>query len=92
MLEIVVDAFWIDDDDMDGEEHAELRELQDSETWDWDQVEAIGPAERPGAVVPVRFSVAEFERVSDAAERAGGSLQEFIRQIVLAALAAPAEK
>jgi hypothetical protein len=70
----------------------ELAELQDPESWDCEQTEQVGPSGRPGAVVPVRFSVAEFERVSDAAERAGTSLQQFLHDLVLAHLTAPTKK
>jgi hypothetical protein len=74
------------------EDPAELRELQDPQSWDWEQVEYTGPSKEAGVVAPVRFTRAEFERVSDAAERAGTSLQQFLHDLVLTHLATPAEK
>ena len=61
----------------------ELQELQDPETWDFEQAERVPGGKAPRAVVSVAFSRPDFERVTHAAERAGQRTSEFIRRAVL---------
>ena len=69
---------------MTPEDAQELRELQDPDTWDWEKGELHPPRPARSAVVAVRFTGDEFDRVATAAEQAGVRLTDWIRQAALA--------
>jgi hypothetical protein len=69
---------------MTPKEREELRELQDPDSWDWEQGEVHGPAVNPTAVVSIRFTREEFERVATAAERSGRKLTQYVHDAALA--------
>jgi hypothetical protein len=69
---------------MTPEEEQELRELQDPDAWDWEHGELHAPVTNAGAVVSVRFTRDEFDRVAAAAERIGLKLTQFIHDAALA--------
>ena len=66
----------------------ELKALEDSlddpDEWDWDNAVIVHPTERPGSIVSVRFSPADFQTVGGCAERMGKKLTDFIREAALA--------
>ncbi|MEA2598322.1 MAG: hypothetical protein QOF01_4791 [Thermomicrobiales bacterium] len=62
----------------------ELRELQDPDTWDFDQAEEHRPTERARAVVSVAFQRDDYDAVSEAARDEGMKVSEFIRDAALA--------
>lgn len=61
----------------------ELRELQDPSNWDYENAQIGVPVDDVGAVVAVRFSADEFERVARRAAETGVSLTSFVRDSVL---------
>lgn len=58
----------------------EERRLMDPDTWDWDSTEELPPAENSGAVFLVRFSLEEMQLVGRAADAAGMSIYDYIRE------------
>jgi hypothetical protein len=59
----------------------ELRQLEeDEDQWDWEHGELMEPAppDKRGAVVMVRFTQAEFQRIGAAARQADTSLITYI--------------
>ena len=61
----------------------ELIELENEETWDFDQATVHPPSKTARAVVPVAFGRGDFERVAAYARDRGMKLSEFIRQAAL---------
>lgn len=61
----------------------EERELMDPDTWDWASLEELPPVPNPGAVLPIRFSIAEMTRVGNAADAEGVSIYEYVKQSAL---------
>jgi hypothetical protein len=59
---------------------AELAELQDPDTWDWDSAERGAPHAQASAVVRVRLRGADFWAVAAAARAAGQTLASFLGQ------------
>jgi hypothetical protein len=57
-----------------------------SEPWDTEEGMLHSPVEKPGAVVTVRFTREEFQRVSRAARRAGMRTTQFVHAAALANL------
>jgi hypothetical protein len=67
----------------------EERELMDPDYWDWDNpIEGVTVGD-PGAVLPIRFTFDEYQRLSEAAHAQGLTTHEFIKRIALAAVSAP---
>lgn len=67
---------------------AELRELQDPETWEAGG--EVQPAAKSGrAIVSVAFTRADFERVAIEAQRRGMKTSEFIRAAALERIDSP---
>ena len=62
---------------------AELAELQDPETWDWESAQRYPPNPNAGAVVRVRIPHVEFGEIADAARAAGVTLATFLREAAL---------
>ena len=61
----------------------ELQELQDPESWDFDNAETHPGFEGGRSAVVVPFQRDEFQRVSSAAARAGKKTTDFIREAAL---------
>jgi len=61
----------------------EVQELEHPDAWDWDAAETRPPSPLQGIRVLVRFSPADFDRVSCGAKRRGESLIDFIRSAAL---------
>lgn len=61
----------------------ELRELQDPSNWDYENAQRVAPVDDAGAVIAVRFTAAEFERVAQQAAQARMTLASFVRAMVL---------
>lgn len=61
----------------------ELRELENPDTWDWENEVAHGPSSSPGAYIRVLFVDDELTRVAECARRHNMELTEFIRTSVL---------
>ena len=61
----------------------ERKELQSSESWDWERAESRPARKKPRAVVSVAFNRDDFETVAAFAERAGMKLSEFIRSAAM---------
>lgn len=57
----------------------DLNELEDPDCWDWDAAEVLDPIEAPSAIVSVRLSTDEFERVSERAKQDGITVSQFVR-------------
>ena len=74
---------------MTPEDELELRELQDPDVWDWEHGELHPPVPNRSAVISVRFTGEEFQRVAAAAERHGLKLTQFIHDAVLGQVGAP---
>ncbi len=67
----------------------EERALRDPDSWDWESGETLAKPDDPGAVVAVRFTVAEITQLSDAARRVGKPLTQYIHDSSLAHLPQP---
>jgi GTP cyclohydrolase II len=63
---------------------AELAELQDPDTWDWESAERHVPNPNAGAIVRVRLRGTEFDVIADAARACGSTLEAFMREAALA--------
>lgn len=61
----------------------ELRALQDPTAWDYEHAEVLPPVRDAGAVVAVRFTADEFDRVAKGARAADTTLFAFVRDAVL---------
>ena len=61
----------------------EERELMDPEAWDWDSLTELPPAANPGVVLPIRLTLDEMTRVGRAADAAGVTIYEYVKQSVL---------
>lgn len=66
---------------------AELAELQEPASWDYENAEPFPGTELPRAAVVVQFSGEDFSRLAKQAERAGMKVSEFIRVAALDRLA-----
>jgi len=58
-------------------------ELPDPETWDFENAVTLPPVKNPRAIVSVAFPGDDFDMVSDAADRLGMRLSEFIRRAAI---------
>jgi hypothetical protein len=68
----------------------EERELMDPDNWDWEHpIEGVTVGD-PGAILPIRFTFAEYQLLFDAARAQGMTSHELIKQLALAAVSAPA--
>jgi hypothetical protein len=67
----------------------EDRELMDAESWDWDSAEEGVTLGDPGAVLPIRLTFEQYQRLFDVAHAQGLSTHEFIKQAALAAVQTP---
>lgn len=73
-----------DNPGMEGDmDERELDELEDEETWDFDQAVVHPPSKTARAVIPVAFGPGEFERVAAYARERGMKLSDFIREAAL---------
>jgi hypothetical protein len=63
---------------------AELAELQNPGTWDWESAERHPPNPLAGAVVRVHMTAAEFREIMDAVRTEGTDLETLIREAALA--------
>lgn len=61
----------------------ELKNLEESDSWDFEGAEKKSPVRATRAVVSVAFSREDFERVSTRAEQLGMRTSEFIRNAAL---------
>jgi hypothetical protein len=70
------------------------RALRDPAQWDWESGETLPRPDKPGAVLAVRFTLAELTQLSEAADQAGQSLTQFVHDTVLASTASrrPAQR
>jgi hypothetical protein len=65
---------------MDNATDAELAELQDPDSWDWESAERGTPHSQASAVVRVRLRGEDFRAVAAAARAAGQTLASFVGQ------------
>jgi hypothetical protein len=56
------------------------KDLENPETWDWENAETESGTKNRRTVVSVAFPREEFKKVADCAQKAGMSLSAFIRQ------------
>lgn len=61
----------------------EERELMDTDHRDWDSLEELPPVANPGAVFPIRFSLEEMRQVGRAADAAGQTIYDYIKESAL---------
>jgi hypothetical protein len=59
------------------------RQLENAETWDFEQPTAREPVKSSRVVVSVAFPREDFVRVSTCAEQAGKKVSEFIREAAI---------
>ena len=65
----------------------DIAKLQDEDNWDWQHGEVrLGSRGKASVVVAVVFSEADFQRVSQQAERLGKSTPSFVRDATLEAI------
>ena len=62
---------------------AELAELENPDTWDWDSAQRYPPNPNAGSVFRVRLQGAELREIADAARAAGVTLATFLREAAL---------
>jgi hypothetical protein len=62
---------------------AELAELQDPESWDWESAERHPPNLNAGAVVRVRLTGQDFRAIAQAARAADMTLADFVRDAAI---------
>jgi hypothetical protein len=62
----------------------EMAELQDPESWDWDNAQRYPPNPNAGAVIRVRLAGQDFRAVAQAARAAGMTLAAYIREAAVA--------
>lgn len=60
-----------------------IDELEDPNTWDWENAETLPGVASAEAVVSVRYSAGEFAAIAEHAERQGLTVTEFVRRAVL---------
>jgi len=63
---------------------ADLAELQDPDTWDWESAERHPPNSHARAVVRVHMGAAEFREIMMAVRTTGSTLEEFMQDAALA--------
>ena len=67
----------------------EERELMDPDNWDWeDPIEGVTIGD-PGAILSIRFTFNEYDRLFEAAHAQGLSTPEFIKRLALATVSSP---
>ena len=68
----------------------ELKELQNPDTWDWDNLVEVDRSDRKnrGVVVSVRFSREEFDQIAQRARAQDKYLSQYVRQQVLRSIGA----
>lgn len=59
------------------------KDLENPESWDYDNLETKEPVKSPRVVVSVAFPREDFITVSQCAERLGKKTSEFIREVAL---------
>ena len=62
-----------------------IDELQEADSWDWDQAETLPGNPAAGVVVGIRLSATEFEDLAAAAERSAVTATEFARRATVSA-------
>jgi hypothetical protein len=68
----------------------ELRELMDTDTWDWENASEGRTIGKPGAIVRVRFSREEFRALAELAHREGMGPAELIHTTMMRQVATTA--
>ena len=61
----------------------ELKELEDPDAWDLENLEPAVRTRSPRAVVSVAFNAVDFDRLAAAVERSGKKLSTFIREAAM---------